>query len=77
MMNGHSVTSAGAITTVDAGWHIARTGDFTGDGKTDILWRNDDGRVGIWEMSGHAIAWAGAISTADGSWQAAAHHEWV
>lgn len=26
-------------------WHIAGTGDFNGDGRDDILWRNDSGTV--------------------------------
>jgi hypothetical protein len=33
---------------VDNSWHIAGTGDFNGDGRTDILWRNDSGRVTDW-----------------------------
>jgi hypothetical protein len=34
--------------TVDADWQVAGTGDFDGDGKSDILWRNSDGRVTDW-----------------------------
>jgi hypothetical protein len=33
---------------VDLGWHIAGTGDFNGDGRDDILWRHDSGRVTNW-----------------------------
>lgn len=33
---------------VGTDWHVAGTGDFNGDGKVDILWRNDDGRVTDW-----------------------------
>ena len=29
-------------------WQVAGTGDFNGDGRDDILWRNDDGRVIDW-----------------------------
>ena len=29
-------------------WHVVGTGDFNGDGRTDILWRNDSGRVTDW-----------------------------
>ena len=30
-------------------WHNAATGDFNGDGHGDLLWRNDNGQVGLWE----------------------------
>ena len=30
------------------GWYVAGTGDFSGDGKTDILWRSDDGTTTTW-----------------------------
>jgi len=29
-------------------WHVVGTGDFNGDGRTDILWQNDDGTVRDW-----------------------------
>ncbi len=28
------------------------TGDFNGDGDSDILWQNANGQVAIWEMNG-------------------------
>ena len=28
------------------------TGDFNGDGKSDILWQNDNGQAAIWLMNG-------------------------
>ena len=33
---------------VSADWHVVGTGDFNGDGLTDILWRNDDGSITDW-----------------------------
>jgi len=33
---------------MSADWSIAATGDFNGDGRSDILWRNDDGAVADW-----------------------------
>ena len=30
--------------------------DFSGDGKADILWQNDDGRPAVWLMNGTGIA---------------------
>jgi len=40
----------------DRSWSIVGTGDFTGDGKTDILWRHSgDGAFQIWFMDGAKI----------------------
>ncbi|MBR0875484.1 S8 family serine peptidase [Bradyrhizobium tropiciagri] len=53
-----------------SGWHLAGTGDFDGNGKSDILWVNDTtGRVSIWDngdiAGAHLIAPVGTIS---GGW---------
>ena len=40
---------------ISTDWSIVETGDFDGDGKSDILWRNSDGDVGIWFMNGTTL----------------------
>ena len=49
-------TSSGGFVSNDANasswaptnWHVVGTGDFNGDGRTDILWRDDTGHVSDW-----------------------------
>jgi len=52
---------------VTSDWHIAGTGDFDGNGHTDILWQNDNGTIGIWDngqsASGHVVANAGVVTS--------------
>ncbi len=58
LMNGVTFQGLSAVTpkVADTDWHIVGTGDFNGDGKTDIVWRNrgaqDAGRSLIWMMDG-------------------------
>ena len=40
--------SAATDIATTATWTILGTGDFNGDGRADLLWRNDDGRVSNW-----------------------------
>jgi hypothetical protein len=48
--------STAGLGTVPMAWSIVGTGDFNGDGYSDILWRNTStGNVAIWEMDGTAI----------------------
>jgi hypothetical protein len=39
---------ANAASFVGNDWHIVGTGDFNGDGRSDILWRNDSGALADW-----------------------------
>ena len=50
-MNDGTVLGGDSLGAVPANWHIAGTGDFNGDHKSDILWRNDAGLVAIWDMN--------------------------
>jgi hypothetical protein len=52
----------------DLSWHIAETGDFNGDLKADILFRNDDGGVMTWDMNGNAIASQHTLATQGLDW---------
>ena len=36
---------ANASSTIGAGWQVAATGDFNGDGRSDILWRDNTGAM--------------------------------
>jgi hypothetical protein len=47
--NGSFVANAAnAWFGVPVSWQVAGTGDFNGDGRDDILWRNDNGQLGQW-----------------------------
>ena len=45
---GFTANSANLFATVPIDWKVAGTGDFNGDGKSDILWRHDGGALTNW-----------------------------
>ncbi|MBF0607578.1 MAG: carboxypeptidase regulatory-like domain-containing protein [Candidatus Magnetobacterium sp. LHC-1] len=60
-----TILSHGTPATVaDLKWKIEGVGDFNGDGKSDLLWRNSDtGHVGIWLMDGTSVSSMGSPAT--------------
>jgi hypothetical protein len=55
-MNGATVLSSVGVSTVAAEWVVQAMGDFNGDRKADILWRNNTtGAVSIWLMNGATV----------------------
>jgi hypothetical protein len=78
-MNG-SVLQTGTFTTpsafTDVNWQTVGTGDFNGDGKTDILWRHAlSGQNVVWFMDGTSLL-SGAFTNpsvlADPRWRMSA-----
>jgi hypothetical protein len=67
-MNGASVLSAGGIGNVPTTWTMAQTGDFNGDGKSDLLWRDSSGNTSIWFMNGVAVASTGNVGNIPSNW---------
>ena len=66
-MNGASATAIGGVGPFGPfpfnpgpSWHIKANGDFNDDGKSDILWQNDNGTPSIWMMNGFAAQSTGA-----------------
>ena len=49
-------------------WQIKATGDFNGDGHSDILWQNTDGTPAIWLMNGTNLIGAAALPNPGPSW---------
>jgi hypothetical protein len=70
-MNGLGVASAALLPTVAQSWSVAGTGDYDGDGKRDLLWRNAlTGENAIWLMNGAARAAGGHVArVTDASWK--------
>jgi hypothetical protein len=74
-MQGTSYQSSSMLPTVDqsTGWQIGGTGDFNGDGHTDIFWRNySTGQHAVWLLNGPTY-WTNAnpppISQSDLNWR--------
>jgi Ca2+-binding RTX toxin-like protein len=74
LMNGTTVNAEGevGIVPINQGWNIAGTGDYNGDTKADILWRNNNGLTYLWTVDGLGKLAEGAIRQVDNSWQIAA-----
>jgi hypothetical protein len=63
--------SSGAVLGIaDLNWHIAATGDYNGDGRDDLVWRNDaTGISSMWFMNGTAIGeGSGTMSNVASPW---------
>jgi FG-GAP repeat len=67
-MNGAAVLSAGGLGTIPTTWSIALVGDYNGDGKSDLLWRDMTGNTAIWFMNGSTVASTGGVGQIPTTW---------
>jgi hypothetical protein len=60
-MAGTTISSASGVANPGGTWTVAGTGDFDGDGMSDIVWRDSSGNTAVWLMNGANIAMAGGL----------------
>jgi streptogramin lyase len=67
--SGHvqSTASVGAV-PISSGWIILETGDYNGDGKSDILWTDSSGDLAVWFMNGSTVASTAGLGNVGTSW---------
>lgn len=70
----YAVNDANALTSVPLSWKVAAIGDVDGDGRADMIWRNDNGQFSDWlakPNGGFVTNDTNAFSTVSASWQVA------
>jgi hypothetical protein len=73
-MNGATVQSVQTVGTASPAYHVEGTGDFNGDGRTDILFRDNAGTAVEWLMNGPSIQTAQVLGSASTDFQISPHH---
>ena len=65
-MNGSTVEAETYVGTVDTAYDIVGTGDYNGDGRSDVLWRHlANGELWVWLMAGAAplsVSYVGTVA---------------
>jgi hypothetical protein len=54
--NSLDIRSSADLGNVPLNWSIVQTGDYNGDGFSDILWEDDTGNLKAWFMQGTTVA---------------------
>jgi hypothetical protein len=67
--DGTAATAAHELGSLPNTWQIDGTGDFDGDGDTDVLWRHDDGQTVTWETQNGAFVASHDIEFASINWR--------
>jgi streptogramin lyase len=65
---GVMVLGTAGLGSIATAWSVAETGDFNGDGKSDILWRDSSGDAAIWFMNGTTVSSGVGLGTIATSW---------
>jgi len=68
LMSGSSIASSGTVGTIPNTYSIVGQRDFNGDGKTDILWRDNGGNVYMWFMNGVTMSSSATVGNVSTIW---------
>ena len=67
-LNSSTVSATAGLGNVSNVWSVAETGDFNGDGMSDILWRDTAGDVGIWFMNSATVSATAGLGNVPNVW---------
>ena len=69
ILGGYGVQTASSLGAVPSNWSIVETGDFDGDGKSDILWRDaNTGTTVIWFLNGTQVSQSTTVGAVGSDW---------
>jgi FG-GAP repeat len=68
-MNATTVSSSAGVGNVGGIWSVAATGDYNGDGKTDILWTDTSGNTVMWLMNGAVVSSSAFLGNIPTTWK--------
>ena len=64
-----TVQSTAGVATVSPGtWTVVDTGDYNGDGKSDILWKDSSNNLAVWYMNSAAILSSAGLGNIGATW---------
>ena len=69
LLDGATVIGLGSLGTVSTDWTIVRVGDFSGNGRSDILWRHSTGTVYLWALDGVNVVGQSSLGSVSTDWQ--------
>jgi hypothetical protein len=69
-MDGTSVVSTATLPNPGSAWHAIGTGDYNGDGDSDILFQNNNGTPMIWTMNGASVTATATLPDPGSHWHA-------
>jgi hypothetical protein len=67
-MNGATVMTAASLGNIATSFSLALTGDFNGDGMSDLLWRDGSGNTSIWFMNGTTVSSTASVGNIPSVW---------
>jgi hypothetical protein len=67
LLNGTTIASSGT-TSESKGWHVEASGDFNGDGTSDIVLQKTDGTPQIWLMNGTSVTSTVTLADPGSAW---------
>ncbi len=67
-MSGTTVIGSGSVGNPGPSWHVIGSGDYNGDGYSDIRFQNSSGEADIWELNGTTVIANGSLGNPGPRW---------